>query len=283
MTTLKPTMMWLTGLLLGGLVAIASTDGLSKTDFDGAGKPEPAIDPLKARMFRTCADPHNLPFSNIEGEGFENKLAEFFAQKLNKGLFYAWFPQATGFVRNTLGAHKCDVIMGMPRGNDLVQVTKPYYHTAYTLIYKPDNGLDGVVTLTDARLHGKRIGIVAGTPPAGAMADNGLLAASKSYPLVIDTRVDSSAAAMVRDLVTGNIDAGVLWGPLAGYYAGRSNIPLKVVPLATEAGGPRLDYWIGMGVRSSEEEFERSLDTLIQENRSDIKRLLSDFGIPLLN
>lgn len=275
--------MWLIGLVLGGLAAIAGTDGFGKTDLEGAGKPELLIDPTKARMFKACADPHNMPFSNIDGEGFENKLAEFFAQKLNKGLFYSWFPQATGFVRNTLGAHKCDVIMGMPRGNDLVQVTRPYYHTAYTLIYKPYQGLDGAVTLTDARLHGKRIGIVAGTPPADVMAVNGLMATSKSYPLVIDTRVDSSAAAMMKDLVMGDIDAGVLWGPLAGYYSGKSRVSLVAMPLVKETNAPRLDYWIGMGVRSSDEELEHALDVVIHENRSEIKRILSDFGVPLLN
>lgn len=276
-------MLPLIGLLVGGIAAIASTAAFTNTDLEGVGKPEPQIDPVKARMFRVCADPHNLPFSNIDGEGFENKMAQLLAQKLNKGLFYAWFPQATGFVRNTLGAHKCDVIMGMPRGNDLVRVTKPYYHSVYTLIYRPGNGIDDVVALSDRRLRGKRIGIVAGTPPASIMAVNGLMATANSYPLVTDTRVDSAAAAMISDLANGNIDAGVLWGPLAGYYAGRLDIPLRVVPLANEANMPHLDYRIGLGVRLSDEEFQHTLETLIQENRWQIKGLLSDFRVPLLN
>ena len=145
-----------------------------------------------------------MPFSNEKGEGFENKLAEFFAEKLQKKLDYVYFPQATGFVRVTLGAHRCDVIMGFPQGDDLVQGTNPYYRTAYALIAKQGSGLDDVTTLEDARLKGKHIGIVAGTPPATNMAANGLMANAKPYPLMIDTRVDSSAEAMINDLTTGD-------------------------------------------------------------------------------
>ena len=129
------------------------------------------VDP---KVLRVCADPRNLPFSNEKGEGFENKLAELFADKLQKKLDYMFFPQATGFVRMTLGSHRCDVIMGFPQGDDLVQGTNPYYRTAYALVAKTGGGLEEVDTLEDARLKGKHIGIVAGTPPATNMAANGL-------------------------------------------------------------------------------------------------------------
>src|SRR6195256_2876276 len=144
-----------------------------------------SIELVDPKVLRVCADPHNLPFSNEKGEGFENKLAELFAEKLNKKLDYMYFPQATGFVRMTLGAHRCDVIMGFPQGDDLVQGTNPYYRTAYALIAKPGSGLDEVNTLDDARLKGKHIGIVAGTPPATNMAANGLMINAKPYPLMI--------------------------------------------------------------------------------------------------
>ena len=161
-----------------------------------------------------------MPFSNEKGEGFENKLAELFADKLQKKLDYMFFPQATGFVRVTLGSHRCDVIMGFPQGDDLVQGTNPYYRTAYALIAKQGSRTSRTsTTLEDERLKGKHIGIVAGTPPATNMAVAGLMANAKPYPLMIDTRVDSSAEAMIDDLTSGTIDAGVLWGPMAGFYA----------------------------------------------------------------
>src|SRR2546430_56619 len=189
-----------------------------------------SIELVDPKVLRVCADPRNLPFSNEKGEGFENKLAELFAEKLQKKLDYMYFPQATGFVRMTLGAHRCDVIMGFPQGDELVQGTNPYYRTAYALVAKQGSGLDEVTTLEDERLKGKHIGIVAGTPPGTNMAANGLMANAKPYALMIDTRFDSSAEAMIGDLMSGQIDAGILWGPIAGFYAKRANPPLHVMP-----------------------------------------------------
>jgi quinoprotein dehydrogenase-associated probable ABC transporter substrate-binding protein len=242
-----------------------------------------SIELIDSKVLRVCADPNNMPFSTDRGEGFENRLAELLADKLGKGLSYTWYPQATGFVRNTLAAHKCDVIMGVPQGDDLVQVTNPYYRTAYALVLKQAHGLEGVETLGDPRLKGKRIGIVAGTPPGNNMAANGLMANAKPYPLVIDTRVDSSAAAMMRDVATGEIDAGILWGPMAGYYARRTNPAVTVVPLVKETTGPRLAYRIAMGVRYADQEWKRQLNRTIQENQPAINKLLLSFGVPLLD
>lgn len=263
----------LTALLAGRDIARAQTN-------DSADLSIELVDP---KVLRVCADPRNLPFSNEKGEGFENKLAELFADKLQKKLDYMYFPQATGFVRVTLAAHRCDVIMGFPQGDDLVQGTNPYYRTAYALVAKPGNGLDDVTTLEDERLKGKHIGIIAGTPPATNMAVAGLMANAKPYPLMIDTRVDSSAAAMIDDLMSGQIDAGVLWGPMAGFYAKKANPPLHVTPLVKETTGPRLVYRIGMGVRNADQNWKRQLNRLIQENQPEINKILLDFGVPLLD
>ena len=238
---------------------------------------------MDPEVFRACVDPRNLPFSNEKGEGFENKLAELFAAKLGKKLGYAYFPQATGFVRNTLGSHRCDVIMGFPQGSELAQVTVPYYRTTYALVSKPGSGLEGVKALDDPKLKEKRIGIVAGTPPSTNMAINGLMAHAKPYPLMIDTRLDSSARAMIDDIARGDIDCGILWGPMAGYFASRSNPALIVAPLLKETLGPPLIYRIGMAVRQSDQEFKRTLDKLIAENQTEINKLLLSYDVPLLD
>jgi quinoprotein dehydrogenase-associated probable ABC transporter substrate-binding protein len=242
-----------------------------------------SIELVDPKVLRVCADPRNMPFSNQNGEGFENKLAELVAQKLGKSLAYTWYPQAPGFVRNTLGAYKCDVVMGYPQGSDVVQSTNPYYRTAYALVFRPGTGLDGIDTLADPRLKGKRIGIVAGTPPATLLAANGLMTGAKPYPLVIDTRVDSSSEAMMNDLGTGEIDVGVLWGPIAGYFAKKAKPPMTVVPLVKERSAPRLAYYISMGVRGADQEWKRQLNRLIAENQPAINRLLASFGVPLLD
>ncbi|WOH79634.1 substrate-binding domain-containing protein [Bradyrhizobium sp. BEA-2-5] len=268
-------------LALVGFIACLAGRDIARAQVNDQG--ELSIELIDARVLRVCADPRNLPFSNEKGEGFENKLAEFLADKLQKKLDYVFFPQASGFVRMTLGAHRCDVIMGFPQGDDLVQGTNPYYRTAYAIVAKPGSGLDEVTTLEDQRLKGKHIGIVAGTPPATNMAINGLMTNAKPYPLMIDTRYDSSAEAMMNDLAKGEIDAGILWGPMAGFYAKKANPPLHITPLVKETSGPKLVYRIGMGVRPADQNWKRQLNKLIQENQGEINKILFDFGVPLLD
>jgi quinoprotein dehydrogenase-associated probable ABC transporter substrate-binding protein len=238
------------------------------------------VDP---KVLRVCADPNNLPFSNDKGEGFENKLAELFAAKLGKTLSYTYYPNATGFVRNTLGSYRCDVVMGFPQGSDLVQGTNPYYRSAYAFVAKSDSALAGVQLLEDERLKDKRIGLVAGTPPATYLVADGLMPRAKSYPLVVDTRYHSSSLAMMKDINSGEIDAAVLWGPIAGYYASHANPPLRMTLLLNEKGGSHLDYRITMGVRPSDQNWKRQLNQLIVENQPAINKILLDYGVPILN
>jgi quinoprotein dehydrogenase-associated probable ABC transporter substrate-binding protein len=275
---------WLGAALLGAAVVGAAVVAVADVRLHAQGVGLDAefelVDP---KVLRVCADPNNLPFSNEKGEGFENKIMELMAAKLDKKLAYVWYPQATGFVRNTLGARRCDVIPGFPQGDELAQVTNPYYRTAYALVIKPGTGLDDLETLGDPRLKEKRIGIVAGTPPATYLAVNGLMQRAKPYPLVVDTRVDSSAQAMIRDLASGEIDVGVLWGPMAGYYAKQASPPMRIALLRKETGGPQLAFRIAMGVRPADQNWKRQLNKLIADNQADINRVLLGFGVPLLD
>lgn len=246
----------------------------------GLGASAELVDP---KAFRVCADPANLPFSNQAQEGFENKIAELFAHQLGKTVSYVWFPQVIGFYRNTLNAFRCDVVMGVAEGDDLVQNTNPYYRSAYALVFKPGTGLDGVTTLEDPRLKDKRIGIVARTPPATLMVADGLMDRAKPYPLAIDTRHDSSSKAMIHDILDGEIDAGVLWGPMAGYYARQAGAKLTVVPLLHEKGHVPMNFRITMGVRHSDQAWKRTLNHLIAEDQAKINQILVSYGVPLLD
>ena len=267
----------LAGALACGLTGLRSIEAYAQSSDKGALE---LVDP---DVFRACGDPRNLPFSNEKGEGFENKLAEFFAAKLGKKLSYTYFPQATGFVRMTLGSYRCDIIMGFPQGDDQAQVTVPYYRTTYALVAKRGSGLEGVTAIDDPRLKDKRIGVVARTPPSTNMAINGLLTHAKSYPLFIDTRVDSSAQAMMDDLARGDIDCGILWGPMAGYYASKADPPFVVIPLTKETTGPQMTFRIGMAVRPADQEWKRTLNRLIMENQEEINKLLITYNIPILD
>jgi quinoprotein dehydrogenase-associated probable ABC transporter substrate-binding protein len=238
------------------------------------------VDP---KVLRVCADPANMPFSNERGEGFENKIAELLAAKLDKRLAYTWYPQSTGFVRQTLGSFRCDVIVGFPQGGDLAQSTNPYYRSAYAFVSKQGAELDGVDALGDQRLKGKRLGVVAGTPPATYLVTQGLMATAKPYSLVVDTRFDSSGRTMTSDIAGGEIAAGILWGPIAGWYARQAEPPLHVVPLLKESGGPPLAFRITMGVRPTDQNWKRELNGLIRDIQPAITKILLGYGVPLLD
>ena len=242
-----------------------------------------SVELVDPKVLRVCADPSSMPYSNQASEGFENKLAEMLAKKLEKTLVYTWYPQSPGFVRNTLRARKCDVIMGMPQGGDLVTTTNAYYRTAYAMAFKPGTGLDGIESLEDPRLKTRKIGIVAGTPPATNLAVNGLIGNAKPYTLVVDTRVENSPKAMMNDLASGEIDVAVLWGPFAGYYAKQSATPVTVVPLVKETAGPKEIYRIGMGIRGADAEWKRTLNKLTAELQPEINSLLRSYGMPMLD
>ena len=264
--------------LLRGVAALLLLAGQVRAQAPGLGSSVELVDP---KVFRVCADPHNLPFSDEAGEGFENRLAELFARKLGEPTSYTYFPQVIGFVRNTLNALRCDVIMGVAIGDDLVQTTNPYYRTTYALVFKPDNGLDGIESLEDPRLKGKHLGVIAGTPPATVFVQQGLMALARPYALTVDTRVESPARAMADDIASGQIDAGVLWGPMAGYYAQHETPHLTVVPLLKEA--ERMDFRIALGVRRSDQEWKRRLNRLIVESKPEIDHILQEYGVPLLD
>lgn len=242
-----------------------------------------AVELIDPNTLRVCSDPASMPFSNDKEEGFENKIAELLAQKLNKGISYTWFPMATGFVRKTLGEHRCDIIIGYAQGDELVQNTNAYYRTAYAMVVKPGAGLDDLVSLDDPRLKEKRIGVVAGTPPGSNLAAYGLMGRVKGYPLMVDTRYTHVPEMMMKDLASGEIDVGILWGPIAGYFAKIQDPPLKVIPLVNEKAGPRMAYRITMGVRASDQNWKRQLNRLIRDNQREINAILTEYGVPILD
>lgn len=231
---------------------------------------------------KVCADPNNLPFSDEKKEGFENKIAELIGAELGLKVDYAWFPQVIGFVRNTLRAHLCDLVMGTVTGDDVMQTTNPYYFTTYVMLYRSDKGLalDGP---QDLRLANLRLGVVGGTPPADLLVRHGLMAHTKPYALMVDTRFESPTHEMVQDIVDGTIDVGFLWGPIAGFYRKRDTLPLTLVPLKSEPGAARMAYHIAMGVRANEPEWRRRINAAILKRQAEITGTLREYGIPLLN
>lgn len=244
-----------------------------------------ALELVDPDVLRVCADPRNLPFSDEAGAGFENDLAEKVAEWTGRSdVVYTFFPQGMGFVRNTLGANRCDIIMGYAQGDELVQNTNAYYRTAYALVVPAASDLTDVTSLDDPRLRGKRLGVVAGTPPATSLAAGGLIADARPYQLMVDTRHDAPVADMFDDLASGEIAGALAWGPMAGYHSNRIGLPMQVIPLTHEGkGAPRMVYRITMGVRPSDQEWKRELNRIIREHQGEIDELLASYGVPLLD
>lgn len=242
----------------------------------------PRADLVNRQQLRVCSDPADLPFSNEKKEGFENKIADIVSDELKLPLEYAWYPKSMGFIRRTLAAKKCDLVIGWGQGDELVLNTNHFYRSVSALIYKPGAGLDGVDSLADPRLKGKRIGVIGGAPPADYIAKYGLMANAKPYRLVVDRRYESPGEEMVKDIRSGEIDAGVDWGPIAAYWAKQGGEPLTVVPLLKEQGRVRLHYRITMGVRQGDDAWKRQINKVIAKRQGDIDKVLLEYGVPLL-
>ncbi len=231
---------------------------------------------------RVCADPGNLPFSNQKREGFENRIAQIIADDLELPVSFVWFPQTVGFLRNTLSARQCDLVMGTISSDSLLETTSPYYHTAYMIVTRADDPAPPR-SVGDPAMAGRRIGIIASTPPAGLLIKHDLMRQVEAYPLNVDTRQGIPARRMLQDLAEGRIDVALVWGPVVGYAIKQEGLPLRAELLPNEPDMPRLDYSISVGVRAGEPEWRRRVGQAVQRHQGEITALLRDYGVPLLD
>ena len=240
-------------------------------------------DLVSTSELRVCADPANAPASDMSLSGYENKIAALIGDALDRPVGYTWYPMATGFIRNTLRANRCDVVIGYAQGHEMVLNTNHYLTSAYVLIVPDGSDIADVDRLSDDRLKGKRIGVIAGGPPGDHLARNGLIGKARPYHLFVDRRHAAPPVDMLDDLKAGEIDAAILWGPIGGPLV-KSDYPgFAVHPLVHETLPPRLFFRITMGVRQGEIVWKRKLNSLIRRNQSKIDAILTEAGVPLLN
>jgi quinoprotein dehydrogenase-associated probable ABC transporter substrate-binding protein len=261
----------------------------------GAGLASAADAPELPSALRVCIDPGNLPFSNTNGEGIENKIAELFGAKLGLKVEYYAFPQRMGFIRNTLRYklpgedYKCDVVLGIPAGYDQVSSTKPYYRSTYALVFPKGKALDRVRSgdelfrVPDATQKTLRVGVYDKSPAATWLAKHGWEDQAKIYPMLSPNPEQYPGEIIERDLANGAIDAAIVWGPIAGFYAKRVKAPeLVVIPLKSEPG-IRFDYEMAMGVRYGEPAWKATIEKLIADNQVALTGILRDYNVPLVD
>jgi len=255
-----------------------------------------AQDAPKRTELRVCQDPNNLPFSNVKGEGIENRIADVFGKALNLPVTYYSFPQRLAFIRNTLRyklpgqEYPCDIVMGVPVGFDEgVSVTKPYYRSTYALVFPKGKGMDNVTTVDEflalgpAKLRALRIGLYDRSPASAWLDRHKLLESGVPYPIMNPDPQQYPGEIIEKDLATGKLDAAIVWGPIAGYFAQRVKQPqLVVLPLKSEPG-VRLDYEMAMGVRFGEREWKQQVEGLLDSRKAEIQGILKEYGVPVVD
>lgn len=260
-------------------VALALTGGAAGVVHAGESGP-----------LRVCSDPNNLPFSNEAGEGFENELAQLVAKGLGRnGVEYAWRPQRRGFVRNTLDAGLCEVIMGVPAGYERARTTIPYYRSSYVFVYRPDAGF-AIGSMDDPLLERLKIGVHAvgddysSTPGAAALARRGLIDNIVGFSIYGDYSEPHPPSRVVEAVTDGRVDVAIAWGPLAGYFASRSTPPLSVVPVTPQYDGDFVPFSfdISMATRRDDDALHDALEQFIRQHGADIRAVLERYGVPLV-
>jgi mxaJ protein len=263
-------------------VAAAATATLALASCERSAAEEKGVATL-----RVCSDPNNLPFSNARGEGFENKIAQLVASDLHEKLQYTWWAQRRGYLRNTITANKCDVWIGVPSGLGPLLTTQPYYRSTYVFMTRTSDPIR-VTSFNDPVLRRVRVGVQlvgddgANTPPAHALSRRHIIRNVRGYHLEADYRRPNPPARIVDALADSEIDVAVVWGPMAGYFATREPVPLRMTPVSPQVDLPFLPFVfdIAMGARRSDSLLVRRLDSVIVRRRPEIDRILASYGVP---
>ena len=276
-----------------GLAAAAAALALAAA---ARAETPPAAAQSSENVLRVCADPNNMPLSNRQGEGYENRIAELLARDLGWKLEYTWFPQRMGFIRNTLKAHepdqdhfKCDVVIGVPVGYELTLTTPAYYRSTWAMVIPKDKGLDNIHTPDDllkidpAQLKKLRFGLVGRSPPTDWLLKNNLMDQAVPFATQSGDPEAYPGEMIDKELAAGHIDIAFAWGPIAGYFAKHAKGPgmwLVPFPLSRDI---KFDYNIAMGVRFGEKDWRDRIAGLIAHDQKEIDAILLSYGVPLLD
>jgi mxaJ protein len=242
----------------------------------------------RAGELRVCSDPNNLPFSNRAGEGFENRIAALMARDLGDSVTYTFAAQHETFIKRTLDAHTCDVVMGVPAGMEEVDETRPYYASSYVFVYRKDRAFR-LASLADPRLRRLRIGVHLigdnGAPPEIALGQEGIVDNVQGFMIQGDYAQPNPPARLIEAVENRAVDVAAVWGPLGGYFALHSPVPLAVAPMTDTAQFKPLvfRYAIAMGVRKGDGALRSRLDAALVKEQSAIRSILQSYGVPLID
>lgn len=233
----------------------------------------------EVKELKVCADPFTMPFSNKNGEGFENRIAEILAQDLGARLEYTWWPQRRGILR-AMNAGACDVVMGVPRGYDPVLTSQPYYRSAYEIVTRRGGDVR-VASLDDPVLTRVKVGVQENSPAHEALAARGIVGNVVGYMVNYDEAAHVPGE-IIADLAAGKIDVAIVWGPLAGYYVKRQTVPLDMTPILDAKAELPFVYDFSVGVRRRARELLPEINAALARRQADIRKVLEEYGVPLV-
>ncbi len=277
-------------LMKGAAVALALVVALGgRAVAQGTGEPMILLSPdsmwKQKHNLRVCADPQNMPFSNKKREGFDNKIADVIARELGDSVSYAWWPSRRGYLRNTLSAGTCDLVIGVPIGFDPVATSKPYYRSTYYIVSRADKKL-GITSLDDARLKKLRVGVnlldgdYTNTPPAHALGAHGIMGIGVvGFPGFYDD--EHQPGEIVDSLAKGNIDVALVWGPIAGWFAKKSGVSMTLTALPdSDSADLPFAYSVAIGTRRSDRELRTLIDEILVRKKPEIDKILLEYNVP---
>ncbi len=270
-------------------VFFALTSAVAEQAADAASTASAVATSGTQAVLRVAADPNNLPFSNDHLQGFENRIAEIIADELGRKVEWVWHAQRRGFIRNTLKANKADVTLGVPAGFEMAKPTKPYYHSTYVFVTRKIDGVK-VTSLDDAALRNVTVGVQligddgSNSPPAHALGRRGIVNNVRGFTVYGDYSQPNPPARIVEAVATGDIDVGIVWGPLAGYFAKQSTVPLELTPVTPALDPPALPmaFSIAAGVRRGDDKLFSDVERALQARAPEIQEILQEYGVPLV-
>lgn len=255
-----------------------------------------AEDGKERNALKVCADGNNMPYSNSEKEGFENKIAELFGESLGLPVEYTFFPQRMGFIRNTLKAetgidnYKCDLVMGVPENFDIASPTDPYYRTTYALAYVKGRGFDevespeDVVELPEEKKEQLRFGMFDRGPAQLWLHNNELMQYGIPYQSQPGSTKDTIGDMMDR-LIEDEVNMTIIYGPFAGWWQKKTDeVEIVVIPLMNDPDDPqmRFEFNMAMAVRHGENEWKQQVNEFIKTHKDEIQAILDEYNIPTL-
>jgi mxaJ protein len=234
---------------------------------------------------RVCADPNYLPYSTRDRRGFENAIAAEIGRALGEPVRYTWASTRgpggfDGFLRQTLRAHRCDLVVDVPYASIGLSVTRPYYVSSYVFVFPRSKHYD-ITSMDSPELQHLRIGFETDTPAEMGLKLRALIIHADPYEIGDE---DGASPAEILDAVSaGKIAVAVTWEPSIGYFLKtRPDLEVVPVPNSRSQGSPeQYVFPMAMATRPDDAALQTKVDRAIEQHKTELDAILRQYGVRL--